>query len=228
MRTIILSVLTLIVFGLRGQTIDVTQFGAQPNSFADATASVKKAIEAAKGQANVILNFPKGRYDFWPDSAVETHYYISNSSSETEVLVKKQRVGLFFKALKNLTLEGNGSTFVFHGKMISWVLDSCENIAMRNFTVDYERPGMSEMTVRSVSPTEVTVAVHPDSKFTIIDGKVQWYGEKWIPNPRGFFLARVNPYQDKIFYSNWVPFQASKAKKNRSLWDSIFGRFFQI
>ena len=213
MRTIILSILTLIVFGLRGQTIDVTQFGAQPNSFADATASVKKAIEAAKGQANAILNFPKGRYDFWPDSAIETHYYISNSSSETEVPVKKQRVGLFFKELKNLTLEGNGSTFVFHGKMISWVLDSCENIAMRNFTVDYERPGMSEMTVRSVLPTEVTVAVHPDSKFTIIDGKVQWYGEKWIPNPNGFFLARINPHQDKIFYSNWAPFQASKAEK---------------
>lgn len=213
MRLVILSIWVLIFFQVNGQTIDVTQFGAQPNSFADATFAVKRAIEAAKGQSDVILNFPKGRYDFWPDHATETNYYISNSSSESEFPVKRQRVGLFFKGLKNIRLEGNGSTFVFHGKMISWVLDSCENITLRNYTVDYERPGMSEMTVRSISPTEVTVAVHPDSRFTIMDGKVQWYGEQWIPNPKGFFLARVNPHEDRIFYSNWVPFQASSAER---------------
>lgn len=213
MRIIILSIWTLIVFQLRGQTIDVSQFGAHPNSFIDATAPVKRAIEAAKGGADVVLSFPKGRYDFWPDSATQTHYYISNSSSETEVPVKNQRVGLFFKNSKNIAVEGNGSTFVFHGKMISWLLDSCENITMRNFSVDYERPGMSEMTIRSVSPSQVVVSVHHDSKFTLIDGKLQWYGEQWIPNPKGFFLARVNPHQDKIFYSNWAPFQASKAEK---------------
>lgn len=213
MRIIILSIWTLIVLQLHGQTIDVSQFGARPNSFGDATASVKRAIEAANGQPDAVLNFPKGRYDFWPDSATQTHYYISNSSSETEFPVKNQRVGLFFKNSKNLTVEGNGSTFVFHGKMISWVLDSCENITMRNFTVDYERPGMSEMTIRSVSPSQVLVSVHPDSKFSIINGQVQWYGEKWIPNPKSFFLARLNPTEDKIYYSNWAPFQASKAEK---------------
>lgn len=213
MRLVILSIWVLIFFQVNGQTIDVTQFGAQPNSFADATLAVKRAIEAAKGQSDVILNFPKGRYDFWPDHATETNYYISNSSSESEFPVKRQRVGLFFKGLKNIRLEGNGSTFVFHGKMIGWVLDSCENITLRNYTVDYERPGMSEMTVRSVSATEATVAVHPDSRFTIMDGKVQWYGEQWIPNPKGFFLARVNPHEDRIFYSNWVPFQASSAER---------------
>jgi hypothetical protein len=213
MRLIIISIWILIFFQVNGQTIDVTQFGAHPNSFADATLAVKKAIEAAKGQSDVILNFPTGRYDFWPDHATETNYYISNSSSESEFPVKRQRVGLFFKGLKNIRLEGNGSTFVFHGKMISWVLDSCENITLRNYTVDYERPGMSEMTVRSVSPTEVTVAVHPDSRLTIMDGKVQWYGEGWIPNPKGFFLARVNPHEDRIFYSNWGPFQASSAER---------------
>jgi hypothetical protein len=102
--------LCLVLFGsisLKAQTIDVTKFGAQPNSFADATESVKKAIEAGKGQEQTVLNFPKGRYDFWPDQATETHYYISNSSSEAEFPVKKQKVGLYLKGLKNVTIEGN-------------------------------------------------------------------------------------------------------------------------
>lgn len=127
---------------LHAQTIDVTQFGAKPNSFADATASVKKAIEATKGQAKSVLNFPKGRYDFWPDSATETHYYISNTSSEVEFPVKKQSVGLYLKDLKNVTLEGNGSVFIFHGKMITWVIDGSENIRFQNLSINYERPGM--------------------------------------------------------------------------------------
>lgn len=225
MRIVILILLAMINFWVKAQTIDVTEFGASPNSFVDATVPLKKAIEAAKGKSDVILNFPKGRYDFWPDHATETNYFISNSSSESEFPVKRQRVGLLFKDLKNLKLEGNGSIFVFHGKMISWVLDSCENISLRNYTVDYERPGMSEMTIRSISPTQVIVAVHPDSKFTLIDGKVQWYGEQWIPNPKGFFLARVNPYQNKIFYSNWAPFQASKAEKIGSFGIKFTGDF---
>src|SRR5690349_17240997 len=96
---------------LNAQTIEVAGFGVVPNAFADATEGVKKAIEAAKSQKYTVINFPKGRYDFWPDQATETNYYISNTSSELEVPVKKQKAGLFLKGVKNVTIEGNGSVF---------------------------------------------------------------------------------------------------------------------
>ena len=138
-----------------------------------------KVIEL-RGQQNTVINFPKGRYDFWPCNAAETHYYISNTSSEVEVPVKDQRVGLLLKQLKNITIEGNGSLFVFHGKMITWVIDSSENIRLQNISVKYERPGMSEMTIKEITPHSVTAAIHPDSKFSIINGKLEWYGEIWV------------------------------------------------
>jgi len=193
------------------QVIDVTQFGATPSSFADATESVKKAIEATRGQSKSVLNFPKGRYDFWPEDATETHYYISNSSSEVEYPLKKQRVGLFLKGLKNITIEGNGSLFVFHGKMITWVLDSSENISIQNLEINYERPGMSEMTIKSITPTEVIANIHPDSKFAIIDNKLEWYGEKWLT--RDFHAVLVRPADGTLLYSKWDPFLRSKAEK---------------
>ncbi|PTS98745.1 alpha-1,3-galactosidase A [Pedobacter sp. HMWF019] len=205
------------------QVIDVTKFGAKPNSFADATESVKQAIAITNGQPKSVLNFPKGRYDFWPDKATETHYYISNSSSEKEFPVKKQKVGLFLKGLKNITIEGNGSVFVFHGKMITWVLDSCENISIQNLAINYERPGMSEMTIKESTPTSVIASIHPDSKFAIIDDRLQWYGEKWMP--QNYHAVLVRPTEGTLFYSNWDPFLRSKVEKINPLTVKFTGDF---
>jgi hypothetical protein len=218
--------LCLVLFGsisLKAQTIDVTKFGAQPNSFADATESVKKAIEAGKGQEQTVLNFPKGRYDFWPDQATETHYYISNSSSEAEFPVKKQKVGLYLKGLKNVTIEGNGSVFIFHGKMITWVLDDCAQISIQNLAINYERPGMSEMTLKEVSDTAVVADVHRDSRFSIIGGHLEWYGEKWIAKNHHAVLVR--PEKGMLLYSSWDPFLNSKAEKMDGLRVKFKGDF---
>ncbi|WP_316794716.1 right-handed parallel beta-helix repeat-containing protein [Pedobacter frigoris] len=195
---------------MNAQTVDVTKYGVAPNSFADATEGVKKAIETAKGQERTIINFPKGRYDFWPDQATETNYYISNTSSEQEFPVKKQKVGLFLKGLKNVTIEGNGSVFIFHGKMITWVMDGSDNIAIRNVSMNYERPGMSEMTIKEVTGTSVIANVHPDSKFAIINNRLEWYGEKWIT--KNYHAVLVRPDQGMLFYSTWDPFMKSKAE----------------
>ncbi len=192
------------------QTIHVTDYGVQPNSFADATRGVQKAIEECRKHDRSTIIFPGGRYDFWPDNAVETHYYITNTSSETEVSEKKQRVGLLFKNLKNITIEGSNAVFVFHGKMITWVIDSSENINIRNVSVNYERPGISEMTIKEITPASVMAAIHPDSKFTIINGQLEWYGEKWIT--RNFHAVLVRPQEGTLFYSNWAPFLHSKAE----------------
>lgn len=208
---------------LKAQTIDVTNFGARPDSFADATENVKKAIEASKGQEQTVLNFPKGRYDFWPDQATETHYYISNSSSEAEFPVKKQRVGLYLKGLKNVTIEGNGSVFVFHGKMISWVLDDCSQINIQNLAINYERPGMSEMTLKEVSQTTVIADIHPDSRFAISDGHLEWYGEKWVAKNHHAVLVR--PEKGMLLYSDWDPFLKSKAEKIAALRVKFSGNF---
>ncbi|SDF50585.1 Right handed beta helix region [Mucilaginibacter pineti] len=213
-------------FNLSAQTIDVTQYGARPNSFADATGSVKKAIEASKKLSEPMLNFPKGRYDFWPDIATETHYYITNSSSEEEFPVKKQRVGLYLKGAKNLTIEGNGSVFVFHGKMITLVIDSSERVRIQNLSVNYERPGMSEMTLKEVTASSVIASIHPDSKFDIIDGRLEWYGEKWLT--KNYHAVLVSPDKGMLLYSSWEPFLKSKAEVIAPLTVKFTGDFSQF
>jgi len=206
-----LSLLLLCCYiGALGQNIDVTKFGAVPNSFKDATAAVKKAIESCRNQPNPTITFAVGRYDFWPDEADENKYYITNTSTEEEYPSKKQRAGLLFKHLKNITIEGNNSLFVFHGKIVTWIIDSCDGIRFQNVRMDYERPGMSEITIKEVHKESITAIIHPDAKFEIIDGTLQWYGEKWVT--RNFHAILVNPATGVSLYSSWDPFLKSKAE----------------
>jgi hypothetical protein len=76
--------------------------------------------------------------------------------------------------------------------------------------VDFERPTMSEMTFKEVSKDSMVVTIHPDSKFTIIDSQLVWYGEGWTL--RHFFAILVNPLTGVERYSSWAPFLHSKAE----------------
>lgn len=211
-------------FSIQAQTrIEVTDYGAVPNSFSDATASVRKAIEATRDQPNSVIHFPEGRYDFWPDDAEENRYYITNTTTEEEYPSKKQRAGLFFKDLSNIVVEGNHSVFVFHGKMISWLLDNCENIRIQNVRIDYERPGMSELTINETTPNQVIGTAHPDSKFAIVNGTLEWYGEKWVT--KNFHAILVDTVEGTNVYSTWTPFRNSKAQVIAPLKVKFTGNF---
>lgn len=203
-------ILIFISFAANAQNVYVRDFGATPNSFTDATVAVQKAIESCRSKKQCTLVFDRGRYDFWPDKATSSKYYLSNTSSESEVPLKMQRIGLFFKNLKNISVAGSGAQFVFHGKMIAWVIDSCENIKINDLSVDYERPGMSEMTFKSLTKDSVVAEMHPDSKFAIVGGKIVLYGENWkMDNPHAIL---VKPDSGLVTYSNWNLFLQSDAK----------------
>jgi hypothetical protein len=193
------------------QIISVSSYGIKPNTFVDATSDVKAAIEACNAETATTLVFPKGRYDFWPEHADVRNYYISNTSTEQECPSKLKTIGLLFEKKKNLTIEGNGSLFVFHGKMVTWAMDHCENIVIQNIQVDFERPTMSEMTFREVSDSLVIADIHPDSKYAIINGRLNWYGEGWGMN--GFHAVLVDPKMGTEFYSSWDPFAKSEAQE---------------
>ncbi len=195
---------------VKGQTvINVVDYGIQPDSFEDAVPAVKKAIAACRDAENIILKFPGGRYDFWWQSAEEREYFISNTSTEKESPSKRKRTGLLFEHKSNITIEGDGSQFIFHGKMITFTFDRCNNITLQNVSMDFERPSMSELTVVSFSDTLVTADIHPDSRYQIMDGRLVFYGDGWRMIDDHAIL--VNPASGIMVYSSWRPFAKSLA-----------------
>ncbi|OAB32801.1 alpha-galactosidase [Paenibacillus macquariensis subsp. defensor] len=160
--------------------ICITEFGAKPNSGEDTVQAMQLAVDAiSQLKGSVLLNFPKGRYDFYPEHAAKVPYYISNTASEVENADVVKTIGIFLREMNNVIVEGNGSLFVFHGKQTMIVLDRCENIEIRNVNTDYEQPTMAEMTVVAVGNNDMDINVHPTSRYEIDNGKLYWIGEGW-------------------------------------------------
>lgn len=220
--------LILLFFGLarhaQAQAISVADFGVRAGSFADAVEGVKRAIAACKAQPGATLVFPRGRYDFYPDSAEKREYYISNTSSETECPSKVKTIGLLFEDMANLTVEGNGSRFVLHGKMISWAFVRCRNVLLQNIAVDFERPTISELTFVEVSPDRVVADVHPDSRYDLIGRRLHFYGEKWTM--RNTFSILTDSAEGTALYSTFDPLRegtAAELSLNRLSVEGSFG-----
>lgn len=152
------------VAGYAQKSLQITDFGAKPDSWNNAVPAIKKALEFYRGQENVILNFPKGRYDLWSS-------FREDKSSDT---------GLYMKDLKNITIEGNGSELIFHGCMSIALIYSCENITFQNFSVDWDRPFLSQ--ARIVQATDDHLDVWIDKTlypYHIENDTIMFTGEGW-------------------------------------------------
>lgn len=93
------------------------------------------------GEENVI-RFEKGEYHFYADFCENEIIYASNTDSDRFPL-KKSAINI--SGHKNLTLDGNGSLFVMHGKMIAVKVSYSENITFKNFVWDFPVAGTLEM-----------------------------------------------------------------------------------
>ena len=155
-----------------GQTIiKATDYGVRSNGFEDANVGIHKAIAACKPQSNSILRLPGGRIDIWPERATKRTLYISNGT-EDDTLSKIKSIAFLFENCKGINLEGNKTLVVLHGKMVSFALLNSTDININNISFDYERPTVSEMTIRSVSEQIVEADIHSDSKYTIENGLI--------------------------------------------------------
>lgn len=98
------------------KTVSITDYGVKPDTREDIALAFKKLISDLQQRTDtgrVIVVFPKGTYHFYEDNSIEREYYISNHDQSNP-----KRVGLALENLKNVTIEGKGSTFIFHGRMI--------------------------------------------------------------------------------------------------------------
>lgn len=192
-----------------GQTkILAKDFGVKPNSFINASPAIRKAVESCSGKSNVIIELPGGRIDLWPEGSFRKELYISNST-EADTLSKVKNIAFLLEGLQNVTIEGNNTLVMLHGKMESFAFINCKDILLKNISFDYERPTMSELKITSVSSNEVKVEIHPDTRYDITNGKISFFGEGWKSNAH--HTISCDPFTSVMKYSSFKPFLESQA-----------------
>lgn len=164
----------------RTTTISVADHGASPGSGGDAVPAVRRALGAAtRVQGPVVLEFPPGRYDFHPQHATGRRYHVSNTTSEAECADPTKAIAILVERMADLTINGNGSDWVFHGRQTMLVLDKCDRVRIRNVGFDFARPTTVELTVESILEDKLDVRVHRDTRYEVINGEVRWTGPGW-------------------------------------------------
>lgn len=173
----IVSILLLLNYSVlfANQIISVADFGLKPDSRVNSVPYVRKALEACRKQPGSTLFFPKGRYDFWPQYTVEREYFESNTTDNNP-----KTLAVLLDSLHNFTLDGNGSSFVMHGRMQPITLDHCSDINLKGFTIDWDIPLTSQAKVLKITPDyfEIEINTH-ESPYIIENNNLVFVGEGW-------------------------------------------------
>lgn len=164
------------------KVIDVTKYGADPTGATDSTPAIKKAIEAAKkvtkkSDTPVAIDFPEGRYDIYPDQAEERELYISNTVG-TNQTYKDKKIGILIEDMDNVTVEGNDSLFMFHGKMTTFASIDSENVTFQNFEVDFQVPTVIDMTAVKKEGNKVTYYIPECYNYQVNGNSIKWMSDK--------------------------------------------------
>lgn len=146
---------------VRMRRIRVTDYGAVPDSGEAANGAFARALEACGGHDAVIV-FPRGRYDFHPDPDSE------------------QTIAMALRGARNIVVDGGGSEFVFHGRMKVFHVEDCENVTLRNFSTDWDRPYISQGEFVAVTPQYVDLRIDRSQyPYVIEQGHIRFTGEGW-------------------------------------------------
>ncbi len=111
------------------------------------------------------------------DSFLLTGYYCSNTAKKDENPNGTRYTAIYLKEKKNITIDGNGACVLVHGKMTPVLLDRCENVTIKNLTIDYACPTMSEFKVLKSENGICDIKINDDCLYRIDGNELFWVGE---------------------------------------------------
>lgn len=155
---------------------------------------VEALLHAADGTT---LSFAEGTYDFFAEGAYRGYFFPGcNRNGDKQVIFPLLH-------LRDIKIEANGAEFLFHDRVFPFILQDCENITFRGFSVDFSFPRCLEAVVSAVDEEGFTLemdmeksgcAVNENGNLTIQAG-----GETFSSSERRFFLKQ----------QDWVCFLAA-------------------
>lgn len=168
--TILAAIMMAVMTSCSVKTVDVA---FDPN-VKDYTPVVVEILKSHP-KGNVRILFGKGVYSFYPERGAREFLTLSNNDSGDK------RIAFLIKDMRNVTIEGDGSDFMFHGCMVPFAVKGSSNVTIKGVSVDYDYPWTFEGTVLSSDPVSrsFTVKVFPDTKYRIEGDRLLFGGYDW-------------------------------------------------
>lgn len=182
--TSLFTVVLLCSTFIQSQIINVSEYGLQPKPGFNNSPHFKKFINKLKSGINdknqILIKFEKGCYEFFPDSSDMVDYYISNHDQ-----TNPKNIAFNLTGLNNIIFDGSEAEFLFHGRMLPMVLSECKNITIKNFSIDFANPHISQAVVLENDTINkfITYRMAPWVTYQIVNGNIVVSGKDWQHTP---------------------------------------------
>ena len=155
--------------------IFLSEKGILPNT--DITCALCDLFSSEASDTEFI--FDNGDYYFSPTNALKLVYNLSNTEH-----LPYRTLGILLKNMKNCVIDGRGARLWFEGQMQPFTLDRCENVTVRDFSINWRYPLVAEAVVLSHAERSATLYIDPQ-KFPhrLSDGWLGFYvgAGEWYP-----------------------------------------------
>lgn len=130
----------------------------------NATPQVVAAVRAMRDGDT--LRFEKGVYHFYEEGTVRRRLNVLNGKMD------EKKVLFDFDGRKNVTVDGGGSTFIWHGNVFPFAATHCEGVRLMNFTTRAFRPSFAEFRIVAFHDDGFTLRYADDVDWRVKDGAI--------------------------------------------------------
>ncbi|MFI3206577.1 MAG: hypothetical protein R3Y33_04975 [Clostridia bacterium] len=138
----------------------------------DAVFAINETLLNCKDNEEIV--FEKAQYDIHTLYAKQEFCFISNN----DYGLKNLAFPLFNK--KNITIDGAGSKLNCIGRILPFYMTNCENITIKNFEIDYQRPFFSQGEIMETADNYAVFNIDKNIyPYEIFNGLVRFTGEEY-------------------------------------------------
>ena len=209
--------------------VAISDFGVNEQTI-DATPGLIRALDKCKKSKASELIFEKGTYHFYPENGTDKYCFVSNNDEGLK------RIAFYLEGLDGLTIDGQGSQFIFHGFINPFVVENSKRITFKNFSIDVNRPFHSEGIILANNPDGVDLEIPQNFPYKIHNGILVFTNnresnkEKELIYPYGYLLEfdtekRETAFMVHDYYLNDTPLRAEHIgeRKVRVFLDGLKG-----
>lgn len=164
------------------RTINILDFNGDGNGKKCNAVPLKNALDSIRAfDEESTLFFPKGEYHFYKENCPHRVVHTSNTNS---CQYPDKTFGFLIENCQNLTVDGNGSIFIFHGNMQALTAINCKNVTFQNFTWDFAVPTTVELVTEKASKFFADFSIPGNFQWECNGKRITWFEESPLDGHR--------------------------------------------
>lgn len=178
-------ILSISLCACQTEIYHLSDYGVHPGKKKEQTEAITQAIQKIlqhreNENEKAIIQLEKGEYHFYASHATKRQYYISNHDH-----LDQRKVGIVIESCKNITFDGNGSNFVYHGRMLPLAITNAENVQLKNFSIDFADPQITQFSILKNDTSQCCLILDaaPWVKAKVKDSTLIVSGYQWESSP---------------------------------------------